>query len=160
MSIRMRSHRGGAPWTAPALAMFLAALAWFGPAVAQTSPAPATAPAISTPPQVQPQPLAEPQAEVPEAVEPEPAPIAETPVAPVAKPVPVKRAARELSVGKGKAAFTLRLDPDRHLRLRLASAVSHRSAQQLVCEALDRFLESLPEVEAMASRLPARDDRR
>src|SRR5437868_1801282 len=36
---------------------------------------------------------------------------------------------------KGKAAFTLRLDPDRHLRLRLACAVDGRSAQQLVTDA-------------------------
>lgn len=56
--------------------------------------------------------------------------------------------------GRGmKAAFTLRLDADRHLRLRLASALGGRSAQQLVTEALDSFLKTLPEVEAMAGRL-------
>jgi hypothetical protein len=52
-----------------------------------------------------------------------------------------------------KAAFTLRLDADRHLRLRLASALHRQSAQQLVTEALDSFLKTLPEVEAMAHRL-------
>jgi len=57
---------------------------------------------------------------------------------------------------KAKAAFTLRVDPERHLKLRLACAVSHRSAQQIVTEALDKFLASLPEVEAMASRVPAK----
>src|SRR3546814_10771650 len=31
---------------------------------------------------------------------------------------------------KAKAAFTLRIDPERHLRLRLASAGSNRSAQR------------------------------
>lgn len=64
------------------------------------------------------------------------------------------------SVGKarGKAAFTLRLDADRHLRLRLASALSHRSSQQLVTEALDNFLKSLPDVEAMAIQLSSRAD--
>jgi predicted HicB family RNase H-like nuclease len=41
-----------------------------------------------------------------------------------------------------KAAFTLRLDPERHLRLRLLSAYSNRSSQQLVLEALDRLLEN------------------
>lgn len=56
---------------------------------------------------------------------------------------------------RGKAAFTLRLDPSRHLRLRLASAVTHRSAQAVVAEALDRFLATMPEVEALAARLPA-----
>ena len=56
---------------------------------------------------------------------------------------------------KAKAAFTLRLEPDRHLKLRLACALTGRSAQLLVTEALDQFLESLPEVEAMADRVPA-----
>jgi hypothetical protein len=55
---------------------------------------------------------------------------------------------------KAKAAFTLRLDPERHLKLRVACALCHRSAQQLVTEALDEFLKSLPEVEALAERAP------
>lgn len=55
---------------------------------------------------------------------------------------------------KAKAAFTLRLDRDRHLKLRLACAVTHRSAQQIVTEALDEFLASIPEIDAMASRVP------
>lgn len=38
-----------------------------------------------------------------------------------------------------RAAFTLRVDADRHLKLRLACAVRNRSAQQLVTEALDRL---------------------
>ena len=57
---------------------------------------------------------------------------------------------------KPKSAFTLRLDADRHLRLRLASAVTDRSAQQLVTEALDAFLATLPEVEGLAQALPAK----
>jgi len=57
-----------------------------------------------------------------------------------------------------KFAFTLRLDNDRHLRLRLASALSNRSAQQLVCQALDGLLESMAEVEALARQVdPAKD---
>jgi hypothetical protein len=56
---------------------------------------------------------------------------------------------------KSKAAFTLRLDAERHLKLRLACAVTHRSAQQIVSEALDSFLESLPELDAMAGHVPA-----
>jgi hypothetical protein len=55
--------------------------------------------------------------------------------------------------GKAKAAFTLRLDADRHLRLRLASASRHRSAQALVVEALDAFIATLPEVEGLVSQL-------
>lgn len=54
-----------------------------------------------------------------------------------------------------KAAFTLRLDPERHLRLRLACAVEHRSAQQLVIQALDTLLADMPEVERLAASLPA-----
>lgn len=55
----------------------------------------------------------------------------------------------------GKAAFTLRLDPERHLRLRLACAVGNRSAQQIVTEALDAFLNSQPQLEELARQLPA-----
>ena len=57
---------------------------------------------------------------------------------------------------KSKAAFTLRLDPDRHLKLRLACAVANRSAQQMVIEALDELLEQWPHVEQIAEQLPAR----
>jgi hypothetical protein len=51
-----------------------------------------------------------------------------------------------------KAAFTLRLDAGRHLRLRLATAVTGQSAQQIVTGALDALLSTLPEVEALAER--------
>jgi hypothetical protein len=51
---------------------------------------------------------------------------------------------------KDKAAFTLRLDPSRHLKLRLAAAVNGRSAQQIVTDALDSLLQHMPELEAMA----------
>jgi hypothetical protein len=61
---------------------------------------------------------------------------------------------RERLQAKAKAAFTLRLDPDRHLKLRLACAVVGRSAQQIVTEALDEFLASRPELEALASHVP------
>jgi hypothetical protein len=52
-----------------------------------------------------------------------------------------------------RAAFTLRLDAKRHLKLRLASTVRNRSAQQLVTEALDRFLNDIPEIESLAAQL-------
>jgi hypothetical protein len=73
------------------------------------------------------------------------------------KSVATKRpAAKRAAPGlKSKSAFTLRLDGDRHLKLRLACAVRHRSAQQLVTEALDAFIDSLPEVNQLASQLPA-----
>jgi hypothetical protein len=54
-----------------------------------------------------------------------------------------------------KAAFTLRVDPDRHLRLRLATAVTGRSAQLIVTEAVDAYLAARPEIEALAERVPA-----
>ncbi|MXO60976.1 hypothetical protein GRI89_15650 [Altererythrobacter salegens] len=52
-----------------------------------------------------------------------------------------------------RAAFTLRLDAKRHLKLRLASTVRGRSAQQIVTEALDRFLKDLPEIDSLASQV-------
>jgi hypothetical protein len=54
--------------------------------------------------------------------------------------------------GGRKAAFTLRLEADRHLRLRLACALTGRSAQQIVSDALDALLARIPEVETLASR--------
>ncbi len=55
-----------------------------------------------------------------------------------------------------KSAFTLRLDADRHLLLRLASALENRSAQMLVTDALDAFLNTLPDVAELASQVPTR----
>ena len=67
----------------------------------------------------------------------------------------VKTVAKAPRAAKGrKAAFTLRLDADRHLKLRLASAVAGRSSQQMVTEALDAFLNSLPEIDRLAQQLP------
>ncbi|MGH6658745.1 MAG: hypothetical protein ACREBM_03720, partial [Sphingomicrobium sp.] len=54
---------------------------------------------------------------------------------------------------KDKAAFTLRLDQSRHLRLRLACAVHGRSAQMIVTDALDQLLEAMPELDAMAENV-------
>jgi len=74
-------------------------------------------------------------------------------------PAPVRLAAsrrapraRSASGSKGRAAFTLRLDPDRHLKLRLACAVGGRSAQLLVTDALDALLDSMPQLNAMAAK--------
>ena len=69
---------------------------------------------------------------------------------PEAKPS-VDRAADKVPA-REKVAFTLRLDKDRHLKLRLASAVTNQSAQRLVTEALDRFLEEHPEVQALSGQ--------
>ena len=78
--------------------------------------------------------------------------VAAVTAAPVTSRAKTPRAA---SGSKEKSAFTLRLDGDRHLRLRLACAISNRSAQQLVTAALDAFIESMPEIGALAAQLPA-----
>jgi hypothetical protein len=52
-----------------------------------------------------------------------------------------------------RAAFTLRVDAERHLKLRLACTLDNRSAQQLVTEALDRFLDELPDVATLAAQV-------
>ena len=73
-----------------------------------------------------------------------------------AQVVTLPQRAPRIAVAAGrKSAFTLRLDADRHLRLRLACAVTGRSAQQIVCVALDALLDTIPEVEALAERVPA-----
>jgi hypothetical protein len=72
------------------------------------------------------------------------------PKTPVRAEPPVERMSAAAS---RRAAFTLRLDANRHLKLRLASTVRNRSAQQLVTEALDRFLNDIPEIEALASQV-------
>ncbi len=61
---------------------------------------------------------------------------------------------RALPGSKAKAAFTLRLDKERHLKLRLACAVTGRSAQQLVTDALDALLADMPELDGMANSAP------
>lgn len=62
------------------------------------------------------------------------------------------RAPRAAAGSSGKAAFTLRLDPERHLQLRLVCAVKHRSAQQMVTQALDEFLARQPEIVDLAAQ--------
>lgn len=78
------------------------------------------------------------------------------------RPLAPRRSPRPRSEpgSKAKAAFTLRLDPERHLKLRLACAVGARSAQQLVTQALDDLLAGMPELEAMAQRAPERANRK
>jgi hypothetical protein len=52
-----------------------------------------------------------------------------------------------------RAAFTLRLDAERHLKLRLACTITGRSAQSLVTEALDRLISEVPDAAEFASKL-------
>ena len=76
-----------------------------------------------------------------------PEPVAAAAPAPRRSPKP-----RSAPGSKGKAAFTLRLDPERHLKLRLACAVDGRSAQQIVTDALDGFLAANPELDSLAQK--------
>lgn len=71
----------------------------------------------------------------------------------IAHAAPLRRRERGTALKEGrKAAFTLRLDGARHLRLRLACSIDNRSAQALVIEALDRFLEAKPGLDDLARR--------
>lgn len=66
------------------------------------------------------------------------------------RPAPAPAAAR-------KAAFTLRLDAERHLRLRLLSAVTNQSAQALLVAALDALIAGHPDIDALADDPKVRD---
>ena len=62
--------------------------------------------------------------------------------------------ARRSALADGRrAAFTLRVDAERHLQLRLACTVKGRSAQQLVTEALDRLLAEQPDLASLAAQV-------
>ncbi len=50
-------------------------------------------------------------------------------------------------------ALTIRLDPERHLKLRLASACLGKSAQQIVTGQLDLLFDRLPSVRDAADAI-------
>ncbi|HWK41704.1 MAG TPA: hypothetical protein VNR60_07205 [Croceibacterium sp.] len=100
---------------------------------------------------------AAPEAET-EAKAAEPQPAAEIARLPLANKPQIRPEPEALSASDGRrAAFTLRLDAQRHLKLRLASTIRNRSAQQLVTEALDRFLRDIPEIELLARNIQQND---
>jgi hypothetical protein len=68
-------------------------------------------------------------------------------------PARVSAAARKAANDSRRAAFTLRLDQERHLKLRLACTVRGRSAQQLVTDALDGLLAQMPEIDSLAAQV-------
>jgi len=95
------------------------------------------------------------QAEYDAEIEEQPVPVVTIPVRAAVAPAAVRpRRPRAAPGSKAKSAFTLRLDPSRHLKLRLACAVDGRSAQQLVTDALDQLLSSMPELDSMAEKAP------
>lgn len=113
--------------------------------------APRAAPSAQRPP------VLEQREELAATFEPEPAYQAPEPVyvapEPIAQPeAPVRPPRRSAESRDRKAAFTLRLDAERHLQLRLASAVSRRSSQQLVTAALDALLHDMPELQELAAK--------
>lgn len=77
--------------------------------------------------------------------------IAERLVAPPPRP-----ARRTTSDRASRAAFTLRLDSTRHLKLRLATTIRGVSAQALVTEALDALLGDMPELDMLAAQVKRR----
>lgn len=88
------------------------------------------------------------------------APLAPAPVAEPVVAAPAPRAARPAastrvpaSQAGRRAAFTLRLDADRHLKLRLAATMQGVSAQALVTEALDRLLAEYDDLDVIANHL-------
>ncbi|MCE7798485.1 hypothetical protein LWE61_18255 [Sphingobium sufflavum] len=71
--------------------------------------------------------------------------------APAPRALRAKASAKAARQPKAKSAFTLRIDADRHLRLRLLSAVTNRSAQQLLIGALDALIARHPHIDALAA---------
>ena len=85
------------------------------------------------------------------APEPEPAPAASGVLAVRTRPQP--RPAASAAPSARRAAFTLRLDPERHLKLRLAATMRGVSAQALVTDALDALLAECEDLNTIAARL-------
>jgi hypothetical protein len=71
----------------------------------------------------------------------------------IVAPAATRRPAR---IRASRAAFTLRLDAERHLKLRLATTIRGISAQSLVTEALDALLGDMPELDTLAAQVKRR----
>ncbi len=115
-------------------------------------------PVAAPEPVVEPAPVAAPEA-VAVAAAPEPSRVAIKPVSVATATRIGRETSKKHNKTRPKSAFTLRLDEERHLRLRLASALHNASAQSLVTEALDQFLQTLPEVDDLVRQLPTRAKR-
>ena len=119
---------------------------------------PAEAPVSDEAPQQEPQQpeVRRQQEAIAESLHQAPADTAKPKAQPIARPVKrsTRRRANGHALDKGKrAAFTLRLDQSRHLKLRLACTINNRSAQQIVTEALDSFLEEFPDLDSLAAKV-------
>lgn len=72
------------------------------------------------------------------------------------EPAPARRTTNSAPAARtatDRSAFTLRLDADRHLKLRLACTVRQCSAQQLVTDALDALLAGMPDIQKLAAQV-------
>ncbi len=72
----------------------------------------------------------------------------------------LKKAADKQKAKKSKGkrvAFTLRLDPERHFKLRLASMMRETSAQKLLIEMVDRMLEEMTELKEITAKVRQSD---
>ena len=68
--------------------------------------------------------------------------------------LPTAAKARQKAVDQGRrAAFTLRMDAERHLKLRLVATMRGCSSQELVTEALDHFLSEIAELDSIAAHV-------
>jgi len=84
-----------------------------------------------------------------------PEPVAKIPSKkkPKAQKKAVSEATKAATKTSKRAAFTLRLDPERHLKLRLAATMNGKSAQALLTEALDAMLSEIADLDALARRV-------
>jgi hypothetical protein len=96
---------------------------------------------------------AEEQEYTPLAAAPAPAPAQVTPLATRRAPIAQSRPAIRPAASERRAAFTLRLDPERHLKLRLAATMQGVSAQVLLTEALDAMLAEFDDLDVIAAHL-------
>lgn len=103
--------------------------------------------AVSAPPA--PSPALQQQAEIAARIESEPAPAPKK-----TKPVKTRKPAKRSALKQGRrAAFTLRLDAERHLKLRLAATIKGVSAQNFVTEALDAQLATIDDLETLTAKI-------
>lgn len=96
---------------------------------------------------------AEEQDYTPLAAAPAPAPAQVTPLATRRAPIAPSRPSIRPAASERRAAFTLRLDPERHLKLRLAATMQGVSAQVLLTEALDAMLAEFDDLDVIAAHL-------
>ena len=122
-------------------------------------------PAKPAPPAIVAEPAADSERDEPSTVVPfsaaEPAAAADVPEVVRARVQAAERIAaaapRRSALAEGRrAAFTLRLDAERHLKLRLACVVANRSAQQLVTEALDALIAGMSEIDSLSEQVRKR----